>query len=538
MPGASTPARPDSAGATVLNQKPERPVTWTTVNAGEAAFPGVPTPLSWTWSWWPTEYGIRGCFAAIGAFPRGFARRPEAIADRVLSIQHGHVAINVDIFRAAADALPGTSGDEVERSYFGSNRPDVPDRPRFGRYPVVAARMPVAAAWALRAMRGFQRPTHLWWQGVVAAGAATGADAARGLLREAQVRYARIARPHVIVGMVSQGLYDQVVALCEKAGIGDRAGALVPGGADEGRWLAELWQLAHARGTLERFLAEHGYHGPFEGELSSRSWRIDPEPLVRLLEVYRTAGDRENPQQTFARRARERAAAEAELLTALPRSRRGPARATLHLARAYMPLRESGRATFLRAYDVARLASRAAGRALVRDGVIAEEEDVFFLTLDELTAAAPPRDASGLVAARRDLRAHYQSIALPNQWQGDPSSLVVADTESSAGGGPVHGIGAGAGITEGPVRVVLDPGSPELEPGEVLVCRTTDPSWASLFYLASAVVMDLGGAMSHGAIVARELGLPAVVSTGDGTRRLKTGEVVRVDGSAGTVTRL
>jgi pyruvate,water dikinase len=89
------------------------------------------------------------------------------------------------------------------------------------------------------------------------------------------------------------------------------------------------------------------------------------------------------------------------------------------------------------------------------------------------------------------------------------------------------------------VRVIVDPGdTDDFEPGEVLVCRATDPSWAALFYLASAVVIDIGGDMSHGAIVARELGLPAVVNTGDGTTRLCTGDRVRVDGSAGTVIRL
>ena len=88
-----------SAADDVLDEHPQRAVTWTTVNAAEAAFPDVPTPLSWSWSWWPTESGIRGCFAGTGAFPRTFARPPTDLADRILTIHQGHVAINLDLFR-------------------------------------------------------------------------------------------------------------------------------------------------------------------------------------------------------------------------------------------------------------------------------------------------------------------------------------------------------------------------------------------------------------------------------------------------------
>ena len=89
---------------------------------------------------------------------------------------------------------------------------------------------------------------------------------------------------------------------------------------------------------------------------------------------------------------------------------------------------------------------------------------------------------------------------------------------------------------KGTARVVVDPFDAEpLEPGEILVCRFTDPSWAPLFSLADALVIDIGAAASHGAIVARELGVPCVIGTGDGTRRIRTGDRLRVDGSAGRV---
>jgi phosphohistidine swiveling domain-containing protein len=529
----------DPAAPNVLNEKPGRPVTWTTVNAGEAAFPGVPTPLSWTWGWWPTEYGVRGAFASIGAFTPGFAEPPTEYADRVLTIHHGHVAINLDLFRAVADAIPTSSGDATERSFFGSVRPGATSRPRRSRYPVVLARMPATALRSRAAIRRLQEPTDRWWRSVVSAPELELA-AAQALLVESQRRYAEIAVPHTVVGMVTQGLYDQVRAMCDRAGMPDASGALVPGGQDEGRWLTELWDIAHGRGTPQLFLARHGYHGPLEGELSSPSWRINPRPLQNLLMSYARDSDREPPGELFARRERERIQTQTRFLAALPVTYRAPARGLLAAARAYMPLRESGRATFLRAYDAARQGALAIGRHYVGQRLLDTEDDVFYLSFDELTAPKPPADARERVTVRCELRQHYRTVALPSLWTGDPTSrLTRLDDTPAVSDEPLSGLGVSAGVAEGIARVVLDPAdSDDLDAGEILVCRATDPSWASLFYLAGAVVVDIGGEMSHGAIVARELGLPAVVNTRDGTRRLQTGDRIRVDGSLGTVTLL
>jgi rifampicin phosphotransferase len=99
----------------------------------------------------------------------------------------------------------------------------------------------------------------------------------------------------------------------------------------------------------------------------------------------------------------------------------------------------------------------------------------------------------------------------------------------------VEGIGVSAGDTEGMARVVTDPSFAEVEPDEILVAATTDPSWASIMYVSSALVMDMGGPISHAAVVARELGIPCVVNTRKGTREIKTGDRVRVDGTTGVV---
>ena len=101
--------------------------------------------------------------------------------------------------------------------------------------------------------------------------------------------------------------------------------------------------------------------------------------------------------------------------------------------------------------------------------------------------------------------------------------------------GVVEGEAVGGGSITGRVRIVTDPSDAAFEPGEILVCKSTDPGWMPLFHLAGGVAVDMGGQMSHGAIVARELGLPCVTCTVDGTRRLSTGELVRLDGDTGRI---
>ena len=142
------------------------------------------------------------------------------------------------------------------------------------------------------------------------------------------------------------------------------------------------------------------------------------------------------------------------------------------------------------------------------------------------------------MAHRRRLRDEHRAKELPITFTGMPEP-VVAGPGRRAGDGDdeVRGLSGAAGVVQGRARVVLDPAAAEpLDDGEVLVCRFTDPSWTPLFLLASALVIDIGASASHGAIVARELGIPCVIGTGDGTRRIATGDLLSVDGSTGVVT--
>ncbi|HEX6389747.1 MAG TPA: PEP-utilizing enzyme, partial [Solirubrobacteraceae bacterium] len=220
-----------------------------------------------------------------------------------------------------------------------------------------------------------------------------------------------------------------------------------------------------------------------------------------------------------------------EVLAALPAARRPATRALLALAARLIPLRGVGKRSFLQSLDVARGAARRLGEQLAASGALDAADDVFGLTLDELTGTLPA-DAKELAAKRLARREEYRALSLPGDWHGVPEATPAEEPD---GEDAITGIGVSAGIAEGIVRVVHDPSFAEVEPGEILVTPTTDPSWASIMFLSAALVVDIGGSLSHAAVVARELGIPCVVNTRSGSRALRTGDRVRVDGSAGTV---
>ena len=229
--------------------------------------------------------------------------------------------------------------------------------------------------------------------------------------------------------------------------------------------------------------------------------------------------------------------AERRVLAGLGVAYRPVARLMFRLGRRYIPLREASKGSMAMCMDAARAAARDLGQELAASGAIGVPDDVFYLTRQEL-AGPLPSDTREIVAERRRRRAEYELVDLPTSWTGEPVviRLDVGDTSVNRATG-VDGLPGAAGVAEGRARVLVDAGGIDnLEPGEVLVCHTTDPSWASAFHLVAATVIDVGGPISHGAIVSREMGIPCVINTGNGTRLLRTGDLLRVDGTAGWVT--
>ena len=281
-----------------------------------------------------------------------------------------------------------------------------------------------------------------------------------------------------------------------------------------------------------------------ELKLESPTLADDATPLYRAVGATALRGGAADDADV----ARLRADAEARAAEAL---RGHPARRLvfgrlLRLARARVRDRENLRFERTRVFGRARRLALAIGRGLAGAGRLGDPRDVFYLTVDELLDAARGRggDLLGTVSARRaESDGWRDGPAPPDRFTttGDPtvSPLVPTAPAAEAEGGEVRtGLGCCAGVVEGTVRVVRDPRGVDLAPGTILVAERTDPGWILLFPACAGLVVERGSLLSHSAIVARELGIPAAVAVAGATAWLADGDRVRLDGATGRVERI
>ncbi|MGQ0466583.1 MAG: PEP-utilizing enzyme [Sporichthyaceae bacterium] len=506
---------------------------WSTVNTREN-YAGVMSPLAAS-LWLPVcDRAVAGSFADIGAVPADGILAEAARDPRCSAVFYGRYTAGISYFRRVLQVMPGNSGASFEEQYFASSNLAPAARSRH-RYPAVVLKAPAAVAGLRRRFDATEARTDAWWRYATTAEAA--ARPAMPQLREAVSRLEEVMRVHMVVCFVAQGVFDglgRLAASVDKPGLHLQL-ATGFGQMAELELVALLDRVAHGEATMAEFLAEYGFRCAGEIELSQPTWREKPELIEKLAAKYRGA-ERPDSAGQARQRAAVREAAERDLLDALPRAKRPGAQLLLRLARTFIPMREEGKAMLAKGFDGTRVAVRARGRELVAMGLIDVEEDVFYLSYDEI-ASRLPADARAVVAERRALRAEYEKFDLPDHWTGQPDPVYAVELVERADS--VVGTPAAHGVVEGYARVLASADEcDDLESGEILVCHTTDPSWASAFHLAAAAVIDVGSISSHGAIVAREMGLPCVIGTGNGTSALRTGDLLRVDGAAGTVTVL
>ncbi|MFI7606281.1 PEP/pyruvate-binding domain-containing protein [Micromonospora sp. NPDC049366] len=309
---------------------------------------------------------------------------------------------------------------------------------------------------------------------------------------------------------------------------------------------AELARRYH-RGTLPEiglagFLDRYGHRAVAEVDLGVPRWAEDPTPVFATIANYLRVTDPEQaPDRRFARAA---ATAEAALDDLVARARRRrPIRGRLagfllRRARSLAGLREAGKFGGLYRLREMRRQLLLIGADLTDHGLLARPDDIMFLTLEEVAAAVDDRvDHRSTVTERRAVhRRELRRRTVPVAVLSDGTDLEAVRSTPSDPAGALRGVGAAAGVVTGPARVVHDPATAHLEPGEILVASTTDPGWTPLFLTAAGLVTETGAVMAHGPTVAREYGIPAVICVPDATRAIRTGDIVTVDAAAGTVT--
>ena len=514
---------------------------WTTTNTGEAA-PDLLSPMCWSLWGAATERGFRNSMYAFGVLPRQALAVPADINEWGLAVFYGRLAMNVDVLRSTLASLPGVKGDDLERDLLGSVRehaPAVKGDPR--RLPAILAKTPLALLTQRRRIHRAYASTRTWWVNDVHFGGATGRPVDR--MEAALGQYSIAMGQHCVSRFIFSGAQSVLSALAEKMEDPLLASQLMSGVGDvlETKMADDLWRLGHGHLDESSFMSEWGYHGPHEGNVTAVVWREDPTPVRSLARSYVRRGT-ERPSAREARATLQAAEAEARLLQGSPRWQRPALRWFLTRYRNVTRLLQMGKASYLMHIDGVREAVRAFGKDQVARGALAQPEDAFFLSIEEcrLLEAGRLPEAKDLVESRQMAHALYRTIALPVSWNGMPDPVVrESDNSSEQVVCILAGAASGGGVVEGRARVLRDVSEEiELEDGDILVCRFTDPSWAPLMALADGLVIDIGGSASHGAVVARELGIPYVIGTARGTELIRDGERLRVDGERNLVTML
>ena len=292
---------------------------------------------------------------------------------------------------------------------------------------------------------------------------------------------------------------------------------------------------------LIRFLCLYGHRGVAEIDLGLPRWSENPTYIFGVLANYLRLDDPQSaPDVQFRRATREAEEMVAELTSRA--SRKGRLRGALvgfllGRARELSGLREMPKFCIILLMARARRLLWTVGEELAEAGRLQSAGDIFFLSLPEAWAALAGEDPRSLVRDRRTVyereigRRHVPRLLLSD---GTEPAVETQDVRVSEEG-VLRGTPASGGVVTENARVILDPGEAGLEPGEILVAPSTDPGWTPLFLTAGGLVMEMGGPMSHGAIVAREYGIPAVVGVPDATGRIRTGQRITVDGSTGEI---
>jgi len=311
-----------------------------------------------------------------------------------------------------------------------------------------------------------------------------------------------------------------------------------------------LWQLsrldpsstAYTEG-FDAFLADQGSRGPNEWEAASPSWGTDPSMVTAMIDSLRAGDASQSPAARNQRLADARSATQ----RMLPKNRlkRSLIDRVLAAAVVLSQGRERAKTTVIRVVHEIRLAGNELGRRLAERAGSDRPDDIWFVYWHEFDDyRSDPASFADRIEQRRATRRALMDLEPPFLFDGELPSLdswrrrdAAAQTAPSATGTVLAGTSGCAGTATGVARVVRDAADDvDLGPGTILVAPLTDPSWTPLFMGVDAVVVNVGGQMSHAVIVARELGIPCVVSVEDATDVIPDGATITVDGAAGTVT--
>jgi rifampicin phosphotransferase len=309
-------------------------------------------------------------------------------------------------------------------------------------------------------------------------------------------------------------------------------------------FLDELPTLAggqEARDAIQAWLDKYGMRCVGEIDITRPRWSERPATLLPML-----LGNIKNFEPGAGKRRFEQGRQEAwnkeqellERVRALPDGERKAeeAKRMIDRVRTFIGYREYPKYGMISRYFVYKQALLEEAERLVQAHVLREKEDLFYLTLQEFHDVVRTKQVDDqLVSQRKDAFRSFQALTPPRVLTSDGEGIAGAYRRDDAPAGALVGLPVSAGTVEGRARVILDMAEADLEPGDILVTAYTDPSWTPLFVAITGLVTEVGGLMTHGAVIAREYGLPAVVGVENATRLIEDGQRIRVHGTDGYV---
>ncbi|HUQ57003.1 rifamycin-inactivating phosphotransferase [Lentzea sp.] len=293
--------------------------------------------------------------------------------------------------------------------------------------------------------------------------------------------------------------------------------------------------------AILNYLGKYGMRCVGEIDITRPRWSEHPATLLPLILTNVRNFEEGAGEHRFEQGRRTAAAKEQELLERLRALPGGDEKAAetkrmVDRVRTFAGYREYPKYFMVSRYFAYKQALLEEARRLVRSGVLGEQEDVYYLTLQELREVLRTNEADGeLIRRRREDFHSYQALTPPRVLTSDGEAISGAYRREDLPAGALAGLAVSGGTVEGRARVVLDMAKADLEPGDILVTAYTDPSWSPLFVAIAGLVTEVGGLMTHGAVVAREYGLPAVVGLENATRLIEDGQRIRVNGTDGYV---
>ncbi len=524
---------------------PAEPQVFTRANALDQ-WPNPITPLTQELVELPQERGLEGAFVRVLGVTEP---SPQWTWNGCF---YGYVMFGVTPSAALADNLPGWNRAGVYADYLGVN-PD-PDAPtEDGGSPNLLSLLKIGANFAA-ALRNYPRQAR---RDTAIARTQLDDDLRRDWPSQSdEYLLARITtfvgthprqrEPHAVASVIGAALFKQFTQTADKlAGPEDGARlateAITPlGGVHMSEAIEAMARVKAGQLDRAQFLRDYGFRGSNEFELESRTWSDDPATVERLID---------GAERPVATPAQEGARRELKQLAGW----RWPLlRRQLSFTEHHLRWRENGKVPMAMAVASLRAVVREAGLRLAERGIIDDPSDVFYLRKPDLDSALRGQFESGQLLARiaRRRETHQLAFQLPLPEIVDATAHGLARMSEarwrSLGVLPpktpderstvLAGVGGSPGTATGRARIVHDPNTIDIDDGDILVARGTDSAWTPLFMQSSAVVVDIGGLMSHACIAAREVGIPCVIDVKHGTTRISEGQRICVDGTAGSVT--